>query len=122
MHASSWSTSHNNLLVLLRVVFVHYSQEILKLGYSEKFWLKYDFYFAYCEAGFDAKYIHDFHVTWEKRPQGQAGATHAAVPGPAASGVGAVVATARGDVAGWVRQELPSDSVTQVRLPASAGH
>eukprot|EP00775_Hariotina_reticulata_P004736 gene4736-4986_t len=84
-----------------RAAWKERKQEILKLGYSEKFWLKYDFYFAYCEAGFDAKYIHDFHVTWEKRHQGQAGATTAAVPGPAATGVGAVVATARGDMAGW---------------------
>ena len=24
------------------------------------------FYFAYCEAAFDAKYIHDFQMTWLK--------------------------------------------------------
>ena len=24
------------------------------------------FYFAYCEAAFDAKYIHNFQVTWKK--------------------------------------------------------
>jgi hypothetical protein len=91
-------------------------QEVLKLGYSEKFWLKYDFYFAYCEAGFDAKYIHNFHVTWEKRP-GHAGAGTAAASDPAAGSVSAAGTTSGpGDVAGWVRQELPSDSVTQVGL------
>ena len=24
------------------------------------------FYFAYCEAAFDAKYIHDYHILWVK--------------------------------------------------------
>ena len=41
-------------------------EDILALGYSEKFWKKYRFYFAYCEAGFDAKYIHTFQVSWKK--------------------------------------------------------
>ena len=40
--------------------------EILQLGYSEKFWRKYRFYFVYCEGGFDAKYIHTYQVTWVK--------------------------------------------------------
>lgn len=39
---------------------------ILQLGYSERFWRKYRFYFIYCEAGFDAKYIHTYQVTWAK--------------------------------------------------------
>lgn len=29
--------------------------EVLALGYSERFWRKYRFYFAYCEAAFDAR-------------------------------------------------------------------
>ena len=41
-------------------------EEILQLGYSEKFWRKYRFYFVYCEAGFDAKYIHTYQITWVK--------------------------------------------------------
>lgn len=41
-------------------------QAVLELGYSERFWRKYRFYFAYCEAAFDARYIHDFHITWVK--------------------------------------------------------
>lgn len=45
--------------------------EVLELGYSERFWRKYRFYFAYCEAAFDAKYIHDFHITWVKDPRAQ---------------------------------------------------
>lgn len=28
---------------------------ILALGYSRRFWRKYRFYFAYCEAAFDAR-------------------------------------------------------------------
>jgi hypothetical protein len=40
--------------------------EVLALGYSQRFWRKYRFYFAYCEAAFDARYIHTFQVTWVK--------------------------------------------------------
>ncbi|KAL4447595.1 hypothetical protein ABPG75_004814 [Micractinium tetrahymenae] len=40
--------------------------EVLALGYSERFWRKYRFYFAYCEAAFDARYIHTYQVTWVK--------------------------------------------------------
>lgn len=29
--------------------------DVLALGYSQRFWLKYHFYFAYCEAAFDAR-------------------------------------------------------------------
>ena len=31
--------------------------EVLALGYSQRFWRKYRFYFAYCEAGFDARSV-----------------------------------------------------------------
>jgi hypothetical protein len=41
-------------------------EDILALGYSARFWRKYRFYFAYCEAAFDARYIHTFQVTWIK--------------------------------------------------------
>ncbi|PRW60674.1 cyclopropane-fatty-acyl-phospholipid synthase [Chlorella sorokiniana] len=41
-------------------------EAVLALGYSERFWRKYRFYFAYCEAAFDAKYIHTYQVTWVK--------------------------------------------------------
>ncbi|PSC74866.1 cyclopropane-fatty-acyl-phospholipid synthase [Micractinium conductrix] len=44
-------------------------EEVLALGYSERFWRKYRFYFAYCEAAFDARYIHTFQVTWVKDEQ-----------------------------------------------------
>jgi hypothetical protein len=40
--------------------------EVLALGYSQRFWRKYRFYFAYCEAAFDARYIHTFQVTCVK--------------------------------------------------------
>jgi len=39
---------------------------IIKIGYSERFWRKYQFYFAYCEAAFDLRYIHDYHLTFKK--------------------------------------------------------
>ncbi|EIE24233.1 cyclopropane fatty acid synthase [Coccomyxa subellipsoidea C-169] len=39
---------------------------ILSLGYSERYWRKFRFYFAYCEAAFDAKYIHNFQIRWAK--------------------------------------------------------
>lgn len=41
--------------------------EVLALGYSERFWRKYRFYFAYCEAGFDARYIHNFQLVFKKQ-------------------------------------------------------
>lgn len=40
--------------------------KVLELGYPLRFWKKYRFYFAYCEAGFDAHYIHTFQLTWVK--------------------------------------------------------
>ncbi len=43
---------------------------IVALGYSERFWRKYRFYFAYCEAGFDARYIHNFQVVFTKLDEG----------------------------------------------------
>lgn len=78
--------------------------------------LQYDFYFAYCEAAFDAKYIHDFHVTWEKRQA--AGGTS----GSGAKSRDAPVMEVAGQLQGWVKQELPSDSITQVRQVFDAWH
>jgi hypothetical protein len=89
--------------------------------------VQYDFYFAYCEAGFDAKYIHDFHVTWQKRATAASSSSNASAVAQAR----AMAAVAVGDVAGhgvaWMKQELqqqlPSDSITQVwqRLGAGRG-
>jgi predicted NAD/FAD-binding protein/cyclopropane fatty-acyl-phospholipid synthase-like methyltransferase len=67
----------------------------LALGYSQRFWRKYHFYFAYCEAAFDARYIHDWHVTWVKEVdaggEGVAGAIgEAEVVGGEASALAAV--------------------------------
>lgn len=83
-----------------------------ELGYSDTWWRKYDFYFAFCEAAFDVRYIYDFHVTWQKGEQ-QQGTLASAQP----AGVGAVssVVAAAEAGAGWVKQELPTDSFTQVR-------
>eukprot|EP00878_Enallax_costatus_P015331 GHUV01016058.1.p1 GENE.GHUV01016058.1~~GHUV01016058.1.p1 ORF type:complete len:614 (+),score=192.40 GHUV01016058.1:388-2229(+) len=92
-------------------------QKVLALGYSEKFWLKYDFYFAYCEAAFDAKYIHDFHVTWTKADASFAvGVPDGVICHGKKSSVDVVHVPGVIDAAGWVKHELPSDSVTQVLL------
>jgi cyclopropane fatty-acyl-phospholipid synthase-like methyltransferase len=40
--------------------------ELLALGYDDVFIRKYDFYFAYCEAAFAVKYIHDYIITWKR--------------------------------------------------------
>lgn len=53
---------------------------ILALGYSERFWRKYRFYFAYCEAGFDARYIHNFQLVFTKQGGAQASDTDAGMP------------------------------------------
>jgi cyclopropane fatty-acyl-phospholipid synthase-like methyltransferase len=37
-----------------------------KLGYSDEFLRKYEFYFVYCEAGFECEYIHDYILTWDR--------------------------------------------------------
>lgn len=36
--------------------------EILKLGYAERLFRAWNYYFSYCEAGFDSKHIHDFQL------------------------------------------------------------
>lgn len=36
------------------------------LGYSREFWRMYDFYFAYCEAGFFVEFLHDFIISFDK--------------------------------------------------------
>lgn len=45
--------------------------EILKLGYPERLFRAWNYYFSYCEAAFDARYIHDLHIvlTREKNPE-----------------------------------------------------
>lgn len=49
-----------------RAAWEEKKEQVLSLGYSERFWRKYRFYFAYCEAAFDARYIHTFQVVWKK--------------------------------------------------------
>lgn len=85
-----------------------------ELGYSQTWWRKYDFYFAFCEAAFDVRYIYDFHVTWVKGQQHEHTGVLAGAQPAAAAAVSTVVAAAEAG-AGWVKQELPTDSFTQVR-------
>ena len=40
--------------------------DILGLGYSEEFFRKWIFYFTYCQAGFEAKYIHTWQLVFTK--------------------------------------------------------
>ena len=64
------------------------------------------FYFAYCEAAFDAKYIHNYQITWKKDglvqtpPAGQA----------SSSGHSVTSMLVHGD------RTRPADPVTQVRI------
>ena len=99
--------------------------QILALGYSQRFWLKYHFYFAYCEAAFDARYIHDFHVTWVKSRVGNITAPSSPITGPPGTSAAAVTAVAAAGgvtvpstaaLGDRVKQELPSDPVTQLLL------
>jgi hypothetical protein len=95
--------------------------QILDLGYSERFWLKYHFYFAYCEAAFDARYIHDFHVTWVKGAAAKplASSTSAMAPTAAAAAATSTAPAATvpaGALGERLKEQLPSDPVTQVLL------
>ena len=38
-----------------------------KLGYSQEFWLKYLFYFVYCEVGFNEGLIVDYVLRFHKK-------------------------------------------------------
>ena len=65
---------------------------IAKLGYPASFWRKYRFYFAYCEAGFDARYILNYQVAFTKLAE--AGGTAGAAGGDGIGGGGSAVAVA----------------------------
>ena len=41
-------------------------EEVRKLGYSEEFFLKYLFYFVYCEVGFNEELLLDYILTFTK--------------------------------------------------------
>lgn len=75
--------------------------DVIALGYSDIFWRKYQFYFAYCEAAFDARYISVLHLRWTKDSS----------LGDKGCGVGPAVPTERA----W-REQAPVD-----RAPARKG-
>ncbi|GAX82389.1 hypothetical protein CEUSTIGMA_g9817.t1 [Chlamydomonas eustigma] len=81
--------------------------EILALGYSDRFWRKFRFYFVYCEAGFDYRYIHNFHLVWVKKEMEE---------GREALGGGHRGNTGAAAFLSEVRNEVPSDPITQVLL------
>ncbi|KXZ44875.1 hypothetical protein GPECTOR_61g828 [Gonium pectorale] len=84
--------------------------EVLALGYSERFWRKYRFYFVFCEAAFDARYIHNYHVLLVK--DSAAAAQAAAQQGAGGAQPAALLPT----TAGALVQELPTDPVTQLLM------
>ncbi|GBG24148.1 Sphingolipid C9-methyltransferase [Hondaea fermentalgiana] len=53
-------------LRMWRENFVKNRDAILALGYPETFFRCFEMYFAYCEAGFAQKYIHNYHLTFTK--------------------------------------------------------
>jgi len=42
-------------------------REILLQGFTESFIRTWEFYFCYCAAGFQTRYISDIHALWQKR-------------------------------------------------------
>ena len=62
------------------------------------------FYFAYCEAAFDARYLHNFQILWEKSSEPDAAATSHAPMSPSEMHKQAVPPL----------QSAPSDPTTQV--------
>ena len=65
------------------------------------------FYFAYCEAAFDAKYIHNFQILWEKSADPQNGHSPLAPTNSEelSKPLGALISPI---------QAAPSDPITQV--------
>ena len=53
-------------LKIWRKNFLSKKQEILKLGFDEKFFKKWIYYFVYCEVGFETNYIDDLQITLSK--------------------------------------------------------
>ena len=58
--------SYAKTLEAWRVNFVRSHDHIIQLGYSEEFFRKWIFYFTYCQAGFEAKYIHTWQLVFTK--------------------------------------------------------
>ena len=69
------------------------------------------FYFAYCEAAFDARYIHNFQITWVK--SAEAAPAPLLCPPPSASAVRVYGGKAA------AHAPAPTDSVTQARGPST---
>jgi cyclopropane-fatty-acyl-phospholipid synthase len=62
------------------------ARAVLALGYPPSWWRKWRFYFAYCEAAFDARYIHDYQVVFVKGSgKGENGVSNGVAGGPGRS-------------------------------------
>ena len=66
------------------------------------------FYFAYCEAAFDARYIHNFQILWQKAAEPQM------APSPLAPSSSEALSKPLGTLIAPM-QSAPSDPVMQVR-------
>ncbi len=67
------------------------------------------FYFAYCEAAFDAKYIHNFQILWQKSAEPQK--VLSALTPSSSEELSKPLGTLINPI-----QSAPSDPITQVRL------
>ncbi len=47
--------------------FMHNSEKIRELGFDDEFIRRWEYYFCYCEAGFEERYISDVQLVWQKR-------------------------------------------------------
>jgi len=54
-------------LRMWRERFLAKKSKILELGYSERFIRLWEFYFAFCEVGFQKKHIQDYHLRYMKK-------------------------------------------------------
>lgn len=81
---------------------------IAKLGYPASFWRKYRFYFAYCEAGFDARYILNYQVAFTRLAEGSGAGARGAEEGVGENALAAAPLSS------------PSSSPSKSALPPSA--
>jgi len=88
---------------------------VLGLGYPDTWWRKWRFYFAYCEAAFDARYIHDYQIAFVKAAEKEAGG------GPSGSGGGGAAAAARLPPPAPRRARRPASLARGLLLPGGAG-
>lgn len=65
-----YGLDYSKTLVLWRQTLLEKRQRVLELGYDERFLRKWDYYFSYCQAGFDARIIDLAQLVLEKPKPG----------------------------------------------------